>query len=68
MLMATRRSRSGNGSGRSRIPSTRVKMAVVAPMPSAKVTIAAIAKAGLRRSCRRAKVTSCETVDNMTGL
>jgi hypothetical protein len=38
--------------------------------PDAKrqVTTAAIAKPGLRRNWRRAKVTSCETVDNMTGL
>jgi hypothetical protein len=46
------RSGSGKGSGRSRTALTTLKMAVVAPMPSASVTAATAVKPGERRSRR----------------
>src|SRR3954468_2221781 len=66
--MATRRSLSGNGKGRSRIPSTKVKMAVVAPIPKARVMMADAANPGLRRSWRMAKVRSETNVESTQGL
>src|SRR5579864_4198568 len=68
VLIATRCSRSGNGSGRKRIPSTRVKMAVVAPIPKARVMIVDTANPGLRRSWRKANFASATNVESMAGL
>src|SRR5215470_1884390 len=51
----TRRSGAAKGSGRSRMPSTSEKMAVVAPIPSASVRITVSAKPGDLRSWRKAK-------------
>ncbi len=45
-VMLTSRSGSGYGSGRSRIPLTRLKIAVLAPMPSASVRTATAEKPG----------------------
>jgi hypothetical protein len=45
---------SRTGSSRSITRSTRAKIAALAPMPSASVAIAAVAKAGLRKRPRRA--------------
>ena len=53
------RSGYGYGSGRSSAASTKLKTVVVALMPSASVSAAAIAKPGLRRSCRSPYLTSC---------
>ena len=50
----TSRSLSGYGSGRSSTASTTLKTAVVAPMPSASVTTAAMANPGLRARPRAA--------------
>jgi hypothetical protein len=52
--MATMRSGSGYGSGRSTTALTTLKMAVVAPMPSASVRIAVSANEGWRRRLRTA--------------
>lgn len=43
---------SGKGSGRSRMPLTMLNMAVAAPMPSARTSVTATAKPGLRRRPR----------------
>jgi len=48
------RSARGNGSGRSTIASTALKIPVVAPMPSASVRMAVAAKAGWRSRLRTA--------------
>jgi hypothetical protein len=50
------------------IPSTKLNIAVVAPMPIARVTIAAIANPGLRTSWRSEKVRSCRIADNTSEL
>src|ERR1700722_18237419 len=49
----TRRSGSSKGSGRSMAALTMEKIAVLAPMPSARTRMAPMAKAGLWRSVRR---------------
>ena len=54
----TRRSGSRNGSGRSSVASTSAKIALLAPMPSARVTVATSAKPGERRNCLSANFTS----------
>src|SRR5258708_31556630 len=51
----TRRSGSGNGKGRSRTAFTTVKIAVLAPMPSASERTATAVKTGDRAKVRRAK-------------
>ncbi len=53
----------GYGSGRSRTPSMTLKMAVLAPMPSASVTRMASVKPGLLRSMRSANLRSPRSVD-----
>jgi hypothetical protein len=50
------------------MPSTRLKMAVVALMPSASVSTTVRVKAGLRRHWRSAKVRSWRRVGSMTRL
>jgi hypothetical protein len=50
----TRRSGSWYGSGLSRTPRTIVKIAVFAPMPRVRATIARSVKAGLRANVRAA--------------
>jgi YD repeat-containing protein len=57
-----KRSGSRNGSGRSRVASTTVKIAVVAPTPRASVRIATALNAGWRRSRRVAYRRSCRSV------
>jgi len=42
----------GYGSGRSSTPFTTLKIAVLAPMPSARVSTATVVKPGLRRKVR----------------
>ncbi len=59
----TRRAGSAKGRGRRRIPSTTLKIAVFAPMPSASVRMATTVNAGARSSVRQAKVTSCLSSD-----
>src|SRR6185436_11924620 len=54
----TSRDESRNGSGAISIARTTLKIAVLAPMPSASVTMATAAKPGDRRSPRHAKRTS----------
>ena len=49
----TRRSGSGYGSGRSMTALTTLKMAALAPMPSASVRSAAVVNAGVRTSVRQ---------------
>jgi hypothetical protein len=49
--MTKRRDASGDGSGRRRAASTKLKTVVVAAMPSASVSEAAAANPGLRRTC-----------------
>src|SRR6267143_1814627 len=49
------RSAPGYGSGRSRTALTMLKMAVFAPMPSARVRIATAENAGFLISCRKAR-------------
>src|SRR5207245_10099168 len=49
----TRRSGSGNGSGRSSTPSTMEKIAVVAPLPSASIRMAVTVNPGDLRSWRK---------------
>ena len=51
-LIRTSASASGYGSGRSSTPLTTLKIALVAPMPSARVRMAAIEKPGDFTSCR----------------
>ena len=58
----TIRSGSGNGAGVKNTVLTIEKMAVVAPMPSARAPTAASVKPGLRRSERTAYVRSCSSV------
>jgi hypothetical protein len=53
-LIISRRSRSGYGNGRSITASTTLKMAVVAPMPSARVRMTTAEKSGACRSVRAA--------------
>ena len=52
--MSTSRFACGKGSDRSNTPSTTLNTAVLAPMPSASVTMAASVKPGLRASVRSA--------------
>ena len=54
----TRRSASGNGSGFRSTLLTTLKMAVLAPIPSARVTSVASVKAGVRSRRRAAYRTS----------
>ena len=58
----TSRSGSGNGSGFSSTLSTTLKMAVLAPIPSASVTSVASVKAGVRSrrraACRTSRIRS----------
>src|SRR6266542_858000 len=56
----TRRSGSGNGSGFSSTPYTTLKIAVLAPIPNARVRTATAAKPGCFRSMRAAQRRSCE--------
>src|SRR5262245_32422045 len=58
----TSRSGPGYGSGRSTTRSSTVKIAVVAPTPSARATSAAMVKPGARRSCRQPNRRSCRRV------
>ena len=51
---SARRSADGNGSERSRTPSTTLKMVVLAPMPSPRVSTATVVNAGQRRNVRSA--------------
>src|SRR5688572_12251983 len=53
------------GSVRSRTASTRLKIAVFAPIPSASVTRAAVVKPGVRRSDRAAYFTSRQRVSSI---
>src|SRR4029450_4721852 len=62
-----RRSGLGYGSGRSTTRSRTVKMAVVAPTPSASASTAAIVNPGVRRSRRQPKRRSWKNV-SMPGL
>ena len=62
--LTTRRSASRYCSARSRMPSTRLKMAVLAPMPSSSVNTAIALTNGLRRSCRTPNRISCISVDH----
>src|SRR2546423_2825868 len=55
------RSASGNGSGRRRTPFTRLKIAVFAPMPSARVKIAMMLKPGVFNNIRTAYFRSVNT-------
>src|SRR6266511_2033646 len=57
----TSRLASGYGNGRSSTASTTLKMAVLAPMPSAKVTTAMSAKIGFFTSIRKPKRKSCNS-------
>ena len=66
--IATNRSAWGNGRGRKRIPSTSVKMAVVAPIPNASVITVETVKTGLRLNCRRANFASPTNVENIARL
>lgn len=50
------------------MPSTKLKMAVVALMPSASVSTTVSVKTGLPRNWRSAKVRSWRRVGSMTGL
>src|SRR6202171_1883496 len=50
----------GKGKERSRTVSTTLKMAVLAPMPKARVKIATEVKPGFFRNMRRPKRTSCQ--------
>src|SRR5438477_10025059 len=73
------RSASGYGSGRSRTALTMLKIAVFAPMPSARVAMATAENAGFLITCRRARRrlfipkrdhwidTGCSTRGNETG-
>src|SRR5262245_24683131 len=54
----TRRSDSGNGSARSQSAFTAEKMAVLAPMPSARVSTATAVKPGFFKSWRKANFKS----------
>src|SRR6516165_6571316 len=56
------RSDSEKGRGRSRTVFTRLKMAVVAPMPSAIVRIVVIAKPGDLDTCLIANLTFCKSL------
>jgi len=58
----TRRPGSAYASGRSSTPFTTVKIAVVAPMPSARVATATAVHPGLARSARQAYLRSREMV------
>src|SRR5262245_12573060 len=58
----TRRSGSRYGSGRSSTASMTLKIAVVAPIPSARVRSATVVNPGLRRSVRTPYVMSCQSV------
>ena len=58
----TSRSGSGYASGRSITPLTTLKIAVIAPTPSAMVRTATAVNAGLRRSARSAKRRSAATL------
>ena len=49
---------SGYGSGRSRTASTMLKIAVLAPIPSARMPMTAAVKPGLLRSQRKAHLKS----------
>jgi len=53
--MATSRSDSGYGRGRRRTPSTTLKTAVVAPIPTARVSTERRVKLGARRRLERAR-------------
>ena len=53
-LILTSRSGSRYGSGRSRTAFTTLKIAVLAPMPSARVSTAIAVNPGERASCRTA--------------
>ncbi len=64
MYMTTRRSGSLYGSGRSRTLLVTVKIAVLAPIPSAIVSAAATVKTGLRRRVRAAKTRSRKSMAN----
>ncbi len=59
VLTTCRRSASRYGSGSRRTPCTTLKMALVAPMPSASVSTATAVKPGARRRVRSAYATSC---------
>ena len=67
----TSRSGSGKGSGFSRTPLTTLKMAVLAPMPSASVTSVARVKAGVRSrrraACRTSRIRSNMGESFLTG-
>src|SRR5271154_5565014 len=58
--MDTRRSASFTGRGRKRKTLARLKIAVLAPMPSASVRMAMKVKPGLLRNMRRLKRMSCQ--------
>src|SRR5580700_6202374 len=58
--MDTRRSASLTGRGRKRKTLARLKIAVLAPIPSASVRMAMKVKPGLLRSMRRLKRISCQ--------
>src|SRR5688572_2905603 len=66
--IVTRRSGSEYGNGRSSVASTRAKIALLAPMPSASVAAATIVKAGALRSWRQANDTSCRSSSIMAAL
>jgi hypothetical protein len=57
----TRRSGSGNGSGRISVASTSANIALFAPMPSASVMAASAVNPGARRNCRSANLRSFHT-------
>ncbi len=56
--IATRRCGSAKGNGRSSVASTRAKIALLAPMPRARVVTAMAVNAGAWRNCRNANPTS----------
>jgi hypothetical protein len=64
--IVTRRSGAAYGSGRSRVASTRAKMALLAPMPRARVAAATSVNAGAFLSCRNANELSWRSASNIT--
>ena len=62
----TRRSGSGYGKGRSMMPSTTLKIAVLAPIPRPKVRTMTVVKPGFLIAVRTAKLASRNNVDTMS--
>ena len=66
--IVTRRSGAAYGSGRSSVASTRAKIALLAPMPSARVAAAISVNAGAFLSCRSANEMSWRSSSIITIL